>query len=100
MNKPLYGFVDKEGEEFAAIKLKDPKYDGLIYSYGKIGFKPEEELDRMKVIFDFQVIENPKNLTDDDLNAQDFIDLLGDIIIDILSSSITENKEILRGNIK
>jgi len=100
MSKPLYVFVDKENEEFAAIKLKDPRYDGLIYHYGKIGFKPEEELDRMKIIFDFEVIENPKNLTNDDFNNQDFIDLLGDIIIDILSSSITEQKEILRGNVK
>ena len=81
-----YAFVQKEGDDFTCIKLLQGKYKGIIYKYGKVGFAKEERPDgTLPMKFDYDIIFNPHET---DLDKQEFIDYIGDILIEQLDKQI------------
>ncbi len=81
-----YAFVQREGDDFTCIKLLEGKYKGIIYKYGKVGFAKEERPDgTLPMKFDYDIIFNPHET---DLDKQEFIDYIGDILIEQLDKQI------------
>ena len=93
-NKKKYVFVQKEGDDFTCIKLLEGKYKGIIYKYGKVGFAKEEKPDgTLPMKFDYDIIFNPHEETS--IDKQDFIDYIGDILIELLEKQIKNGTAVL-----
>ena len=89
-----YVFVQKEGDDFTCIKLLEGKYKGVIYKYGKVGFAKEEKPDgTLPMKFDYDIIFNPHEETS--IDKQDFIDYIGDILIELLEKQIENGTAVL-----
>ncbi len=84
-----YTFAQKEGEEHSCVKLTEGKFKDVIYHYGKVQLaKEEEELPdgRLPMRFDYTVDKNPNDL--DLLDNKEFIDYIGDILIELLEEKL------------
>ena len=89
-NKIKYLFVQKEGDDFTCIKLIEDKYLNIVYKYGKLAFAKDERPDgTLPMKFDYTVIKNPDNV---DTNSQEFINYIGDILIELLDKQLTDGK--------
>lgn len=88
-----YTFVEKPNADYMAIRLKEEKYGTFIYKYGKIQFGPQEGEDRIHVNFDYEIIENTVPLTNETLDSPEFVNFLGDILVDIVEQSLLLDKE-------
>lgn len=88
-----YVFVQKEGADWTGIKLTDEKYKNIVFKYGKVAFAKDENPDgTLPMKFDYTILQNP-NLIDIDKN--EFIDYIGDILLDILEKQIKEGTAII-----
>jgi len=80
-------FVEHDSADFYSIKLKSGKFNGVIYTYGKVSIK--EEKNRAKLSFTFKI----EDLTESEFskveleNSLEFKNHLGDILTEILSNS-------------
>jgi hypothetical protein len=88
-----YTFVQKDGDDYTCIKLLQGKFKGVIYKYGKVGFAKDENPDgTLPMKFDFDIIFNPHEQTK--LDKQEFIDYIGDILIELLEKQINNGTAI------
>ena len=88
-----YAFVQREGDDFTCIKLLQGKYKGIIYKYGKVGFAKEERPDgTLPMKFDYDIIFNPHETN---IDKQDFIDYIGDILIEQLEKQVNNGTAII-----
>jgi len=87
-----YAFVQRDGDDFSCIKLLQGKYKGIIYKYGKVGFAKEENPDgTLPMKFDYDIIFNPHETN---IDKQDFIDYIGDILIEIMEKQVNNGTAI------
>ena len=89
-----YVFVEKPGEDFTALKLISGPYASIVYKYGKVGFRPEEEKTpdgALPMVFDYTIIENEVGA---DTDSQEFINHIGDILVVLLDEQLKEKKEL------
>ena len=84
-----YTFAQRQQDDYTCIKLTEGKYKDIIYSYGKVGFKPKGDSDQMGVIFDYTIQRNPNDV---DWDNQDFIDYIGDVLVEIMDKQLKEGK--------
>ena len=86
-------YVEKPGEDFTALKLISGPYASIVYKYGNVGFRPENEAvdGKLPMVFDYTVIENKVNA---DTDSQEFIDHIGDILVVLLDEQLKEKKEL------
>ena len=89
-----YTYAQREGDDFSCIKLKEGKYKGVIYHYGKCGFAKDENKDgTLPMKFDYTIKQNPNNL---DLNENvDFLNYIGDILIEILETQLADGTAVI-----
>jgi hypothetical protein len=86
MSKP-YEYDDNRTlgvDENIPIRITEGNYKGLIYRYGKINFTEEGEV--LRCNFNYDILENPNNITED----QELVDFLGEIVIDVLEDEMKE----------
>ena len=91
-HKEDYVFVEKPGEDFTALKLISGPYASIVYKYGKVGFRPEEEKTpdgALPMVFDYTIIENDINA---DTDSQEFINHIGDILVILLDEVLKDGK--------
>lgn len=88
-----YAYVQRDGDDFTCIKLLEGKYKGIIYKYGKVGFAKEEKPDgTLPMKFDYDIIFNPHET---DIDKQEFIDYIGDILIEQLERQLNNGTAVL-----
>jgi len=88
-----YAYVQRDGDDFTCIKLLEGKYKGIIYKYGKVGFAKEEKPDgTLPMKFDYDIIFNPHETN---IDKQEFIDYIGDILIEQLERQLNNGTAIL-----
>jgi|TARA_Y100000310_G_scaffold164362_1_gene164186 hypothetical protein len=87
-----YVFVQANNKDFTAIKLTKGKYKNVILKYGKVAFAKNENKDgTLPMKFDYDLLQIPKNLKDLKIE-NDFIDYIGDILVEILEQQIKDGK--------
>ena len=92
-NNKKYAYVQRDGDDFTCIKLLEGKYKGIIYKYGKVGFAKEEKPDgTLPMKFYYDIIFNPHET---DIDKQEFIDYIGDILIEQLERQINNGTAVL-----
>ena len=87
-----YVFVEKPGEDFTALKLISGPYASIVYKYGNVGFRPEEEKTpdgALPMVFDYTVIENNIGA---DTDSQEFINHIGDILVQVMDQELNGRK--------
>ena len=85
-----YVFAQKTGAEYTAIKLLESKYRNVIYKYGKVRFDKEEKSDgTLPMKFDYDILSNPESK---DIESQEFIDYIGDILIEVMEQQLNDGK--------
>ena len=84
-----YVFAQRPDDDYTCIKLVEGNYKDIIFKYGNVGFKPVEDDEKMSVIFDYNVLKNPNDV---DYDTQEFIDYIGDILIELVEEQLATGK--------
>ena len=53
-----YVFVEKPGEDFTGLKLISGPFASIVYKYGNVGFRPEDEKTRRRLDFRWELMYN------------------------------------------
>jgi len=81
-----YTYVIHElAEDNQAIKILDGEYKNTIFTFGHVSFYEKGDTPHIK--FDYNVIEG------EDPKTEDFVNALGDMVIDILDREFKENSD-------
>ena len=81
--KDQYVFITNKDENMQCIGIRKGKFEGVVYRYGKIALGEETWDGNLPFRFEYDILDNnmiPRAEFDDD----DFIKLLGDILVDII----------------
>ena len=87
-----YVFVEKPEEDFTGIKLINGPFASIVYKYGNVGFRPENEKTpegALPMVFDYTIIENK---IEADTDSQEFVNHIGDILVILLDEKMKERK--------
>ena len=88
-----YVFAQKGNADYSSIKLTEGKFKDVIYHYGKVSFAPEENADgKLPMKFDYTIDKNPNDV--DLLDNQEFIDYIGDILLELLEEKLKDGTAI------
>ena len=88
-----YVFAQKGNADYSSIKLTEGKFKDVIYHYGKVSFAPEENADgKLPMKFDYTIDKNPNDV--DLLDNQEFIDYIGDILLELLDKKVKDGTAI------
>ena len=91
--KSRYVFAQKGNADFSSIKITEGKFKDIIYHYGTVGFaKEENEKGQLPMKFDYVIDKNPNDV--DTLDNQEFIDYIGDILIELLEQKVKDGTAI------
>ena len=83
--------VHQNGER--AIKILTGTYKDIIYQYGKINFIPREESETPTIDFERAVRSCPDDLVDTISEDEEFNQIMGDILIELLANQGLEELE-------
>jgi len=83
--------VHQNGER--AIKILTGKYKDIIYQYGKINFIPREESEIPTIDFERAVRSCPEDLVDTISEDEEFNQIMGEILIELLANQGLEELE-------
>ena len=88
-----YVFAQKGNADYSSIKLTEGKFKDVIYHYGKVSFASEENADgKLPMKFDYTIDKNPNDV--DLLDNQEFIDYIGDILLELLDKKVKDGTAI------
>ena len=88
-NKLEYVYAQNDKEDHTCIKLTCEKFKDVIYKYGKVGFAGIEiKKGEMPLKFDYTIMRNPNDF--DLLDNQEFIDYIGDVLVEIMDKQMKE----------
>ena len=90
-SKINYEFLEYSGtdpSETCPIKIKSGEYAGIIFKYGKISLI--EENDNLNVTMDIEIVDAPENFNK---NEQNFINIVGEIFVQIVESGVVSKKD-------
>jgi hypothetical protein len=83
-----YVFVQRAGDDFTSLKLIDKKYNDVIFKYGDVAFAKDEKPDgTLPMRFKYDILMNPNGV---DTENQDFINYIGDILVEILEKQLKD----------
>jgi hypothetical protein len=85
---PKYEFVpefDLDTNANCPIKILEGEYSGIVYRYGKISLK--EENDNLNVTMDIEIIKSPDNFDSQD---KSFTNVVGEIFSAIIVEKMAE----------
>ena len=87
--KKKYQFVQNKNAKWQAIGLtKEGFYQGVVYKYGKV--TPHEEDGHLRLQFEWQILDS--NGLDKQYFKDDFFDLIGDILYDIMDEQLNDGR--------
>jgi hypothetical protein len=88
-----FGYVEKEGAELYAIKIKEGRFKNVIFTYGKVSLNEDKDNGQLGINFNF-VVNSPNNrYTREDLNnSVKFKNYISDILKYVLEEEFTDDK--------
>ena len=79
-----YKFVQGKDTGETAVQIDEGKYTDVVYTYGKVGL--DEREGECRLYFDYFLLDKDDNVEDHD----DFKEVIGDILVDVLENHSTE----------
>ena len=87
--KESYVYVESKTQDQTCIGIKGGKFAGVIYKYGSVSLGEETKDGNMPFKFEFDIIDN--NAVPKEEFKDDFINLIGDILVDIIEEQYAES---------
>ncbi|MDP7367477.1 MAG: hypothetical protein QGH83_09490 [Candidatus Pacebacteria bacterium] len=89
--KDKYMFVSQKDAKWASIMITEGKFKDVIYNYGKVSIPEEKEnVDgTLPFRFEYDIIDNVGMPREE--FGEDFFNLIGDILVEIIDEQIKEN---------
>ena len=93
-NCVAYTYVEHKKTNEPAFKITEGKYEGTVWNYEKVKMPlygddgnmiDLEEAEQLVLTFEYDVLYNP---TDEDLESDDFCNVIGDILLDVIDASL------------
>ena len=78
-----YVFITNKDQEMQCIGIREGKFEGVVYKYGKVSLGEETKDGNLPFRFEYDILDNnmiPREEFDDD----NVFKLLGDILVDII----------------
>ena len=72
---PKYSYMQNPQSDLTGFLIQEGEFEGVMYTYGKV--TPIEENDKLRLKFEYNVHENPKDI---ETNSESFINVMGDIL--------------------
>jgi len=97
--KDYYEFIPHPDEDDGhwCLRLKEGKFKGVIYRYGKLAIDDKENNDgNLTAKFEYDIIKVPESIRDlnySDEEGEEFITLIGDVLMEVLDKDLQETKE-------
>lgn len=90
-----YVVLESKHDGLQAIKLTKEPYEGIIYSYGKVSFVPDEVNDKLTINFDYEIHDDNNKGFD----KQIFENYIGDLLQGMIMEGILENSLTYTGGV-
>ena len=87
----MYTYITTKSEDMQCIGIKKGKFHGGVYKYGKVSFGEENENGQLTFSFEFDILDN--NLLPREEFGEDWTNLIGDILVDIIDEQGIEDDE-------
>jgi hypothetical protein len=88
--------MENKANGMQAIKLTEPPFDGIIYTYGKVEFIEDNDNDKLNLSFEYEVLDNAnKGMTD----MKPFELYIGKILEELIHIGVEENSITYTGGV-
>ena len=82
-------YVESKSQDQTCIGIKGGKFAGVVYKYGKVSFAKEEDKNgNLPLQFQYDIVDNngiPREQFD-----EDFFNLIGDILVEVMEEQIKD----------
>ena len=89
--KDRYVFVTDNEDNWQCIGIRGGQFDGVVYKYGKITIPepPEKDIEKdLTLKFEYDIVST--NNLPSEWFGEEFFNLIGDILVDILDQRMKE----------
>lgn len=86
--RDCYTFAENPAKDFAAIKIIQGPFEGVVYKYGRAQFGEELENGEVRLQFEYTILYSPYR----EYDHEAFIQVAGDILVDILERKFVEGE--------
>ena len=86
-----WGWVSRKGDKQAALRIGEGKYEGVVYSYGKVVLPEENEINAkgdLPFKFEYTILDNA-NMNREEF-GNEFFTIIGDILVTIIEQQLQE----------
>ena len=86
-----YSWVSREGDKQASLRISEGKFEGVVYSYGKVVLPVEQKRNDegdLPFKFEYSILDNAN--IDREEFGEDFFKIIGDILVDIIDEQLQE----------
>ena len=89
-----YNYVEHKKTNEPAFKITEGKFEGAVWNYKKVKLPlygddgnmiDLEEVEHLVLTFEYEVLYNP---TDEDLTTDEFRNVIGDILLEVIDASL------------
>lgn len=96
-----FAYVERASSEVYSIRIKEGRFKGVIYSYGKVDLQEDKEKDQLALNFKFVVHTDNNRYNTEELNeSRKFKDYISDILKYILEEEFADNDKHTTTDIK
>ena len=82
-------YVTTKEQDQTCIGIKEGKYHGVVYKYGKVSFaKEEDENGNLPMQFQYDIVDN--NGIPREQFGDEFFKLIGDILVEVMEEQIKD----------
>jgi len=87
----MYTYVENKDKTWTGIGLteKAGKYQGVVYRYGEVKIVEDEKRENATLQFEWDVLDS-NGLPKENM-GEDFFQLIGDILVDIMEKQMNED---------
>ena len=94
--KDKFAYVTTEAQDQTLIGIKEGKFAGVVYKYGKVSFgEKEDENGNLPMKFHYDIVDN--NEIPREQFGEDFFTLIGDILVEVIEEQ-ANNESVNRKN--
>ena len=94
--KDKFAYVTTEAQDQTLIGIKEGKFAGVVYKYGKVSFgEKEDENGNLPMKFHYDIVDN--NEIPREQFGEDFFTLIGDILVEVIEEQ-ANNEPVDRKN--
>jgi hypothetical protein len=86
-----WSWVSRKEDKQASLRISEGKFEGVVYSYGKVVLPVEQEMNGegdLPFKFEYSILDNAN--IDRKEFGKDFFKIIGDILVDIIDEQLQE----------